>query len=136
MPFEAPPQGSRALVIGAGFGGMAAALRLRARGYRVSVLDQGSQLGGRARVFERDGFRHDAGPTVLCAPDLFRDLFALHGERFDDHVRLVTPEPWYRFAYADGSRFDYGPTQAATEAEIARISPDDVAGYRRLLDHG
>ena len=140
MPFEAPVPvtraGARAIVVGAGFGGMAAALRLRARGYAVTLIDQRPRLGGRAQVFEREGFRHDAGPTVLCAPDLFRELFALFGENFDDHVRLVEPSPWYRFAYADGDHFDYGPTQGATEAEIARLSPGDVAGYRALLAHG
>ena len=136
MPFEAPIPGQSAIVIGGGFGGMAAALRLKARGYAVTLYDQRPMLGGRAQVFERDGFRHDAGPTVLCAPDLFRDLFALFGERFDDHVDLVAPKPWYRFSYADGSHFDYGPTSADTVAEINRLSPPDVGGYEKLVDHG
>ena len=128
-PEQAP---SRALVIGGGFGGIAAALRLRARGYAVHLVDRCDQLGGRARVFERDGFRHDAGPTVLTAPSLFRELFAMHGRCLDDVVELVTPTPWYRFRFADGDHFDYGPDEAATEAEIARIHPPDLAGYREL----
>ena len=125
----------RALVIGAGFGGIAAALRLRAKGYRVSLIDRCGQLGGRAQVFERDGFRHDAGPTVITAPFLFEELFVLFGERFSDHVKLVPLKPWYRFHFADGDHFDYGGTLEETLAEIARIEPRDCDGYRALLAH-
>ena len=78
-----------AIVIGAGFGGMAAALRMRAKGYHVTLIDRCQQLGGRAQVFERDGFRHDAGPTVITAPFLIERLFALFGERMQDHLTLV-----------------------------------------------
>jgi phytoene desaturase len=123
----------KALVIGAGFGGIAAALRLRAKGYEVSVIDRCPGLGGRAQVFERNGFKHDAGPTVITAPFLFEELFALFGERFEDHVQLVPLTPWYRFHFSDNTEFDYGGTLDETLAEIARIEPDDCDGYRRLL---
>jgi phytoene desaturase len=124
-----------AVVVGAGFGGMAAALRLRAKGYRVTLIDRCGQLGGRAQVFEREGFRHDAGPTVITAPFLFDELFALFGERFADHVELVPLKPWYRFRFADGDQFDYGGTLDETLAEIERISAGDRNGYLRLLEH-
>jgi len=123
----------KALVIGAGFGGIAAALRLRAKGYEVSLVDRCAGLGGRAQVFERDGFKHDAGPTVITAPFLFEELFALFGEKFEDHVQLVPLTPWYRFHFSDGTQFDYGGTLDQTLAEIARIEPDDCDGYRHLL---
>ncbi len=123
----------KALVIGAGFGGIAAALRLRAKGYEVSLIDRCAGLGGRAQVFERGGFKHDAGPTVITAPFLFEELFALFGERFDDHVRLAPLTPWYRFHFSDNTRFDYGGTLDETLAEIARIEPGDCEGYRSLL---
>jgi len=129
---DATPSEPRAIVAGAGFGGIAAALRLRARGYAVRLIDRCPRLGGRAQVFEKDGFRHDAGPTVLTAPHLFAELFALFGKRLEDYVTLVAPDPWYRFWYPDGETFDYGPTEARTEAEIARLSPGDVDGYRRM----
>jgi phytoene desaturase len=122
-----------ALVIGAGFGGIAAALRLRAKGYRVTVVDRCSQIGGRAQLFERNGFRHDAGPTVITAPFLLDELFELFGEKFSDHVTLVPLKPWYRFYFADGDTFDYGGTLEETLAEIVRIEPRDAEGYRRLL---
>ena len=124
---------SQALVVGAGFGGIAAALRLRAKGYSVTVLDRCAAIGGRAQVFERNGFRHDAGPTVITAPFLFEELFELFGEKFSDHVQLVPLTPWYRFHFADNDTFDYGGTLAETLTEIARIEPRDCDGYRALL---
>ena len=123
----------KAIVIGAGFGGIAAALRLRAKGYEVSLIDRCAGLGGRAQVFERNGFKHDAGPTVITAPFLFEELFALFGERLEDHVRLVPLTPWYRFHFSDNTQFDYGGTLEDTLAEIARIEPADCDGYRALL---
>ncbi len=127
--------GNRAVVIGAGFGGIAAALRMRAKGYDVTLLDRAPKLGGRAQVFERDGFRHDAGPTVITAPFLFTELFDLFNKSMDDYVTLVPLDPWYRFYYPDGTTFDYGGTVEDTLAEIARYSPEDQEGYKNLLKH-
>ena len=124
-----------AVVVGAGFGGMAAALRLRAKGYAVTVIERGDALGGRAQVFERDGFRHDAGPTVITAPFLFDELFALFGRRRDEYVTFVPLTPWYRFYFQDGATFDYGGTVEDTLAEIRRFEPKDADGYLRLLEH-
>jgi phytoene desaturase len=95
----------QAIVVGSGFGGMAAALRLRAKGYRVRVFDRARRLGGRAQVFERGGFRHDAGPTVITAPFLFDELFELFGQKRSDHVDFVELDPWYRFIFPDGESF-------------------------------
>jgi phytoene desaturase len=125
----------RALVLGAGYGGIASALRLRAKGYRVTLVERGAEIGGRAQVFERNGFRHDAGPTVITAPFLFEELFTLFGERFSDHVNLVPLKPWYRFRFHDGTTFDYGGTLEETLAEIGRIEPRDKEGYLALLAH-
>lgn len=122
-----------AIVIGAGFGGMAAAIRLRAKGYEVTLVDRCKRLGGRAQVFERDGYRHDAGPTVITAPFLLEELFNLLGEPMSAYVDLVPLPLWYRFFYPDGSTFDYGGTVEDTKREIERISPEDVAGYAGLL---
>jgi phytoene desaturase len=124
-----------ALVIGAGYGGMAAALRLRAKGYQVTLIDRSPGLGGRAQIYEKEGFRHDAGPTVITAPFLFEELFELFGENFHDHVKLVPLKPWYRFRYPDGTTFDYGGTLEETLEEIGRIEPGDREGYLRLVEH-
>ena len=125
----------KATVIGGGFGGMAAALRLRARGYDVSLLDRCSRLGGRAQVFERDGYRHDAGPTVITAPFLFDELFELFGKRREDYLNFIPLDIWYRFHFHDGREFDYGGTVEDTLAAIHAFEPDDCEGYRKLLDH-
>ena len=125
----------RAIVIGAGFGGIASALRLKAKGYDVTLIDRCEQLGGRAQSFERNGFRHDAGPTVITAPFLFEELFELFDEKFSDFVHLVPLKPWYRFHFSDNDHFDYGGTIEETLAEIKRINPEDCEGYRRLLEH-
>jgi len=126
---------AEAVVIGGGFGGIAAALRLRARGYEVTLVDRCRRLGGRAQVFERDGFRHDAGPTVLTAPFLFDELFELFGKRREDFVDLIPLDTWYRYHFHDGSHFDYGGTPEDTIREIERIHAPDAEGYRRLLAH-
>ena len=124
----------RAIVIGAGFGGIAAALRLRARGYEVDIIDRCERLGGRAQVFEKDGFRHDAGPTVITAPFLFEELYALFDREMRDYVELVPLDTWYRFYYQDGTQFDYGGTVDDTLREIGRVAPGDEAGYLALLE--
>lgn len=126
---------NRALVVGGGFGGIASAIRLRAKGYEVQVLDRCPKLGGRAQVFERDGFKFDAGPTVITAPFLFDELFELHGRRREDYLEFRQLDPWYRFQFSDGDTFDYGGEIEDTEKEIARFNPADVEGYRQLVAH-
>lgn len=126
---------AHAAVVGAGFGGIAAALRLRAKGYDVTLFDRAGRCGGRAQVFERDGFRHDAGPTVITADFLFRELFELFGKRMEDYLTLVPLDPWYRFRFPDGSTFDYGGTVEDTLNEIRKFEPADADGYLELLKH-
>ncbi|MGC6423594.1 MAG: phytoene desaturase family protein [Lentimonas sp.] len=122
-------------VIGGGFGGIAAALRLRAKGHEVTLVDRCSQLGGRAQVFERDGFRHDAGPTVITAPFLFDELFDLFGKKRSDYVDFIPLDVWYRFHYHDGREFDYGGTVEDTLQGIRAFDPRDCDGYQNLLAH-
>lgn len=126
---------ARAVVVGAGFGGLAAAVRLLVRGYDVTLVDRLDVPGGRARVFRQDGFTFDAGPTIVTAPFLFEELWALAGERMSDHVTLVPTDPYYRIRFDDGTFFDYRGDREKMRAEIARFSPRDVAGWERLLVH-
>jgi phytoene desaturase len=123
------------VVIGAGLGGLAAAIRLRARGHEVVVLEAMDQPGGRAAVFRRDGFTFDAGPTVITAPYLLQELFTLVGRDWRDYFELMPVDPFYRVEFPDGSRFDYVGDEERILAQIARLSPPDVAGYRRLAAH-
>lgn len=122
-----------ALVIGAGFGGLAAAIRLGARGYRVTLLEKLDQPGGRASVFRQDGFTFDAGPTIITAPFLLEELWQLAGKRMADDVILREISPFYRIRFNDGSHLDCSSSPTAMAAEIGRIAPGDVAGYHRFL---
>jgi len=134
-----PLAGSTAVVVGAGFGGLATALRLAARGVRTTVVDRLGGPGGRAVEFVRRGtdhqFRYDAGPTVLTAPILFEELFALFGEKLSDHVELLPVTPWYQMRFMDGTQFNYGGTTEEIQAEIARFSPADARAYPAYLAH-
>jgi phytoene desaturase len=124
-----------AVVIGSGFGGLAAAVRLGARGYRVTVLERRDQPGGRAAVFRDAGFTYDAGPTIVTAPFLFEELWALCGKRLADDVALRPIDPFYRIRFHDGSVFEYSGDPDRMRAEVARFSPGDVDGYERFMRH-
>jgi phytoene desaturase len=124
---------ARAIVIGGGFGGLAAAVRLGARGYRVTVLERLASAGGRAAVFCQDGFRFDAGPTIITAPGLFEELWALCGRRLADDVELRRLDPFYRVRFADGTQIDWSGDATRMRATVAALAPGDLAGYDRLL---
>lgn len=126
---------TRAVVIGSGFGGLAAAARLRALGYDVTVLEALDQPGGRARVFSQEGFTFDAGPTVITAPYLFDELFALFGKRREDYATFLPVDPFYRVTFPGGEHFDYVGDEERLLLEIARFDARDVDGYRRLAAH-
>jgi phytoene desaturase len=126
---------ARAVVIGSGFGGLAAAARLRVRGFDVTLLEALDQPGGRARVFRQDGFTFDAGPTVITAPYLLEELFALAGRDARDYFELMPVDPFYRILFHDGSTFDYVGDDERLYAQIEQFEPRDVDGYRRLVEH-
>jgi phytoene desaturase len=133
------PKSPRSIVIGAGFGGIAAALRLRAKGYDVALIDKQDKLGGRAYQYDRHTplgtVIHDAGPTVITAKFLFDELFALFGKKREDYMTFVDLYPWYRIQFADGSVFNYGGTLEQMEAEIEKFEPGAAASFRKYLVH-
>ncbi len=133
----APVRKSRApvaVVIGSGFGGLAAAIRLSVMGYAVQVLEKNEAPGGRACAFTQDGFTFDAGPTIITAPFLLEELWELCGRRFADDVTLVPMDPFYRVRFDDGSWFDYNGDPEHMRREVARFAPDDLAGYERFME--
>ena len=122
------------IVIGSGFGGIAAALRMRAKGYQVTLLEKHPDLGGRARVFKKDGFTYDGGPTVITAPYLFEELFLLFNKKISDYVKIIPLNLWYRFMFEDKTYFDYSGDEKSMEKEIQKFSKNDVSGYKKLVN--
>lgn len=121
------------VVIGAGFGGLAAAIRLQARGFAVTVIDKRDQPGGRAYVYRDQGFAFDGGPTVITAPFIFDELWELCGKRREDYVEFVPVDPFYRIRFDDGRVFDYTGDEERNCEQIRKFNPADVDGYRALL---
>ena len=123
----------RTYVIGAGFGGLALAIRLQAAGIPTTLLEQRDKPGGRAYVFEESGFTFDAGPTVITDPSAIEELFTLAGKSLSDYVELMPVTPFYRLCWEDGKQLDYDNNQPLLEQQIATFNPQDVEGYRKFL---
>lgn len=123
-----------ALIIGSGFGGLAAAIRLSVKGYRVEVLEKLDGPGGRAYVRRQDGFTFDGGPTIITVPFLFEELWALCGRKFSDDVDLRLMDPFYRVRFDDGSHFNYSGDPQRMREEVARFDPTEVAGFDRFVE--
>ena len=123
----------KSIVIGGGFGGIAIALRLRSLGHQVTLLERLNSLGGRAQVFNKNGFKHDAGPTVITAPFMFDELFELFGEKRSDYVNFKPLDPWYRFHFNNGETFDYAQSIEDTKKDMKKFSINDANNYDKLL---
>lgn len=124
----------RIIVIGSGFGGLAAAIRLQAQGHQVTIFEQRDQPGGRAYVYRQDGFTFDGGPTIITAPWMIDELFALAGRETSDYVQLVRLDPFYRVRFEDGSRFDYCADRDRLRDQLRRFRAEDDAGYARFAE--
>jgi phytoene desaturase len=125
----------RAAVIGAGFGGLALAIRLQSAGIETTIIEARDKPGGRGYYWEKDGFTFDAGPTVITDPDCLEQLWALSGRKMSDDVELMPVMPFYRLNWPDGTNFDYSNDEVSLNAEIAKLNPADVAGYARFLEY-
>jgi phytoene desaturase len=123
----------KSIIIGSGFGGIAAALRLKAKNHNVTLIEKHPDLGGRARVFKKNGFTFDAGPTVITAPYLIEELFELFGKKPADYIKLTPLNTWYRFIFEDGDTFDYSGDEEKMKKQIREINEDDVKGYEKLV---
>ena len=124
-----------AIVIGAGFGGLALAIRLQSAGVATTVLEARDKAGGRGYHWQRDGFTFDAGPTVITDPPCLEELWALSGQDIAKDVDLMPVSPFYRLNWPDGTNFNYSNDEKGLRAEIAKLNPDDVAGYERFLGY-
>lgn len=125
----------KAVVIGAGFGGLALAIRLQSAGIATTIVEARDKPGGRGYHWVKDGFTFDAGPTVITDPDCLQQLWALSGHDMAADVQLDPVYPFYRLNWPDGTNFDYSNNEAALNAEIAKLNPEDVAGYAKFLEY-
>jgi len=123
----------RSIIIGSGFGGIAAALRLKAKNHEVTLIEKHPDLGGRARVFKKNGFTFDGGPTVITAPYLINELFELFNKKPENYIKLKPLKIWYRFVFEDGMKFDYSGDEDQMKDQIKKINIDDVRGYEELV---
>ena len=123
----------RSIVIGSGFGGIAAALRLKAKKHAVILIEKQKDLGGRARVFKKNGFTFDAGPTVITAPYLINELFELFNKDPKNYIKITPLNTWYRFIFEDGMKFDYSGNEDQMKTQIEKIDKNDVKGYENLV---
>ena len=121
------------IVIGSGFGGIAAALRLKAKGYNVTLIEKHPDLGGRARVFSKNGFIFDGGPTVITAPYLINELFEMYKKNPKDYINISPLKIWYHFIFEDKSKFNYSGDEDDMKKQIEKISKEDVLGYEKLV---
>ncbi|MEX0723365.1 MAG: phytoene desaturase [Gracilimonas sp.] len=121
------------IVIGSGFGGLGAASRLLSAGHDVTVLEKRDKLGGRAYVYEKNGFKFDGGPTVITAPFMFDDIFKAADKKREDYVEFVPCDPFYRIFDAEGKHFDYNNDYEFTLEEIRKRNPNDVDGYEKFI---
>lgn len=126
---------ARAVVVGSGFGGLAAAIRLQAAGLSVVLLEARDKPGGRAYVYEQDGHVFDAGPTVITAPHCLEELWEVSGRKMSDDVELLPVKPFYRLVWDDGDTFDYDGEADSMRAQIAKRSEEDAQGYERFVEY-
>ncbi len=124
----------RIVVIGSGFGGISAAIRLQAQGHDVTIVEKLDKPGGRAYVFQQDGFTFDAGPTIVTAPWLIDELFSLTGHKTSDYVKLVPLDPFYNIRFEDGTVFHYNGDRESLIRQVREFNAADVAGYERFRE--
>jgi phytoene desaturase len=120
------------IVIGSGFGGLSAAIRLQAQGHDVTIIEKRDKLGGRAYVYEQDGFKFDGGPTIITAPWLIDELFEIAGKKTADYVKLVKIDPFYNIRWEDGTVFHYNDDKETLYEQIRKIAPDEVDNYKKF----
>lgn len=121
------------VVIGSGFGGLAAAARLAVRGHDVELFEKRDKLGGRAYTYEMNGFKFDGGSTVITAPWLFDEIWTLAGRQREEYCKITPVDPFYRIFDHTGRSFSYNNDHEFILDQIRRWNPADADGYDRFM---
>lgn len=125
----------KAVVIGSGFGGLSAAIRLQARGFQVSLFEKNAMVGGHAYQFKKDGYTFDMGPSLITAPEIIQEVFQSAGRDMKDYLDLIYLDPFYRIYFHDGRFMDYSGDSEKMKREMAKFSPEDAANYDKFIDY-
>ena len=123
------------VIIGSGFGGLAAAIRLQAKGMQVTILEKNEKVGGHAYQLVKDGYTFDMGPSIITAPDLIQRVFACAGARMEDYLDLVKLDPFYRIYFHDGSSLDYTDNGEQMKQQMAQFNEKDAGNYDGFMAH-
>ncbi|MGR9100846.1 MAG: phytoene desaturase family protein, partial [Gammaproteobacteria bacterium] len=125
----------KVIVIGAGLGGLSAAISLAAEGFRVEVLEKNDKVGGKLNVLDKDGFTFDLGPSILTMPHIFRRVFEQAGKKLEDYVRIRPVEPHWRNFFEDGTVFDLCGDPESMRSELSKLDDKAVEEFKRFMDY-
>ncbi len=125
---------SKVIVIGSGFGGLAIAVRLQARGFEVTLMEKNQQVGGHAAQLKKDGYTFDMGPSLVTAPDIIRGVFGSAGRRMEDYIDMIKLDPFYRIYFHDGNFIDYSGDSENMKVQMAKFHPGDAKNYDRFMN--
>ncbi|MBD3226292.1 MAG: phytoene desaturase [Caldithrix sp.] len=125
----------KAIIVGSGFGGLSAAIRLQAKGFQVTILEKNEQVGGHANQLIKDGYTFDLGPSLITAPDIIRDIFNSAGKKMEDYLDLIYLDPFYRIFFHDGSKIDYTADSEAMKEQLTRFNPNDAKNYDAFMKY-
>lgn len=123
------------IIIGSGFGGLSAAIRLQACGFNVTILEKNTKVGGHAYQLKKKGYTFDMGPSLITAPDIIRSIFSSAGKKMEDYIDLIYLDPFYRIYFHDGSLIDYGPDANKMKMQISQFNLQDAANYDKFMSY-
>ncbi|MDZ7291806.1 MAG: phytoene desaturase family protein [candidate division KSB1 bacterium] len=123
----------KVILIGSGFGGLAEAIRLQARGFEVTILEKNFMIGGHAYQFKKNGYTFDMGPSLITAPDIVQSVFRAAGRDMHDYLDLVKLDPYYRIYFHDGTHLDYSGDTEAMKTQMAAFNARDAQNYDRFM---
>ena len=125
---------NKIIIIGSGFGGLAEAIRLQARGFDVAILEKNAMAGGHAYQFKKNGYTFDMGPSLITAPEIIKSVFRAAGKNIEDYLELIKLDPYYRIYFHDKTYLDYSGDTQQMKAQMTAFNPADAQNYDRFME--